>query len=54
MTVGEKLLALTLEYQRSVENRRPEYADIPGPPLGREPEEIGAEYEDVLRNFLTG
>lgn len=49
MTLGEKLLKLTAEYNRSVEAR--EYGM--GKPAGREPSVIAAEYEDSLRELLS-
>lgn len=52
MTDAEKLLNLTIEYQESVSNRTTAAA-YPGEALGREPEDIAAEYADALRLVLT-
>lgn len=38
MTLGEKLLDLTIEYGDSKANRSSEHEDLPGKPAGREPE----------------
>lgn len=51
MTLGKKLLDLTLEYQWSVENRTL-WAGL-GTPSGRTPEEIAAEYEATLKELHT-
>jgi hypothetical protein len=47
MTIGEKLLSLTAEYQQAG-NR----ADWGVDNAGRSREEIGAEYEATLRDLL--
>lgn len=48
MTLGEKLLNLTIEYRKAVE--LPAYGDYA--PATRKPEEIAAEYEAELRAGL--
>lgn len=54
MTLGEKLLALTVEYSASVSVRQPEYEALGGYAPGREPAEIGSDYEAALRELLGG
>lgn len=49
MTIGEKLLNLTIEYSHSVEAR----AHGMGTPAGREPAVIAADYEAGLRELLA-
>lgn len=53
MTLGEKLLKLTAEYQYSLETRSPSLDSYGGDPLGRAPQEIAAEYEATLKQLLT-
>lgn len=55
MTLGEQLLNLTVEYHASVksrDSRHDEYAGM-GDPVGREPAEIAADYETLLRSTLS-
>ena len=52
MTLGEKLLALTVEYSNSTNARSSDYSGVGGSASGREPSEIGAEYEATLRELL--
>lgn len=52
MTLGEKLMQLTIEYQESTQNRT-SWADYGGEPAGREPSAIGVEYEETLRRFIA-
>jgi hypothetical protein len=52
MTLGEKLLNLTVEYQAAVAARSEEWDEYGGKPVGREPSEIAAEYEDALRALV--
>lgn len=49
MTIGEKLLNLTAEYNLAMESR----AYDMGTPSGREPSVIAAEYENSLRELLV-
>lgn len=50
MTLGEKLLELTAEYQRAVAGADwPQYGGKPE----REPAAIAAEYEATVRELLT-
>lgn len=51
MSLGEKLLNLTVEYQQSVANREDGWPL--GTPVGREPSEIAADYEIVLKELLS-
>lgn len=51
MTIGERLLNLTAEYNNSVESR--EHSHLGGNPIGREPKVIAADYETVLRELLS-
>ena len=53
MTIGERLLDLTLEYKDTLEVRAL-MDEIDGSLLGREPAIIAAEYERVLRGLLSG
>lgn len=50
MTIGEKLLDLSAEYNRSKEVREDWDA---ANPVGREPQEIAADYEKALRELLA-
>lgn len=50
MTIGERLLDLTAEYNRSKEVREDWGTDNPA---GREPQEIAADYEKALRELLN-
>lgn len=47
MTIGEKLLDLTHEYQVAQQSMGDEYA-----PTTRAPEVIAAEYEDAMRELM--
>ena len=49
MTLGEKLLELTAEYQQ----RKDAEVFAPGEAAGRTTAEIGAEYEQTLRDLLA-
>lgn len=53
-TIGERLLNLAEEHRTSQENRRLfDSMEIPdSSPVGRNPDEIAAEYEAVLRELL--
>lgn len=51
MTLGEKLLNLSAEYQKSVASREAG-AIYGGVDVGREPSVIAAEYENVIREML--
>ena len=48
MTIGVKLLDLTLEYQTAQESAGDEYA-----PTTRTPEEIAADYEAALLELVN-
>lgn len=50
MSIGEKLLNLTIEYAAAVE-ARDMYAELPGVPRERTPAVIAAEYEAALRKL---
>lgn len=52
--LGRKLLDLTLEYQASIDARRDDYKMISqgAQPVGREPDDIAAEYESTIRAML--
>ena len=52
MTIGEKLLNLTIEYQASLTAREWTHASGDAP-AGREPSAIGAEYESTMRELLS-
>jgi hypothetical protein len=55
MTVGEKLLALSREYAESVSHREDGFVEYFGlTPMGREPEEIAAEYEALSKDLHGG
>jgi len=51
MTLGEKLLNLTVEYRDSQEARASAFAG--SSPAGREPSVIAAEYEAAITELLT-
>lgn len=51
MTLGEKLLNLSAEYQKSTASRESGDA-YGGVPAGREPAVIAAEYEASIRELL--
>jgi hypothetical protein len=52
MNLGEKLLELVIEYKDTIElNALSAQMDVPN--LGREPSEIGKEFERTLRLMLT-
>jgi len=53
MTLGERLLDLTVEYHTSTDTRNVEYQHMPGTPTGRDPKDIAVEYEAALRELLT-
>lgn len=56
MALGERLLNLTLEYQRSIEAREPDpqHDYLGGKPIGREPSAIADEYAEVLKMLVAG
>lgn len=54
MTLGEKLLDLSAEYQQSKTVRDGWSDTFGGKPHGREPSKIAAEYETALRELLVG
>lgn len=55
MALGERLLNLTLEYQRSIEAREPDpqHDYLGGTPVGREPSVIADEYVEVLKMLVV-
>lgn len=53
MTLGEKLLDLSAEYQRAKAVRDGWDQQYGGALSGREPSEIAADYEAALRELLT-
>lgn len=55
MEFGKKLLDLTLEYKASVDARDPQWDRVApgGTPVGREPADIAADYENVILNLLA-
>ena len=52
MTLGEKLLELTTEYQQAKE-ARDSYGDLGGVHTTREPAAIAADYEAVIKDLLA-
>ncbi|QDF17980.1 hypothetical protein SEA_CLARK_31 [Gordonia phage Clark] len=52
MSTGKLLLDLTIEYQAALDARRPEFTGI-GTPVGRDPEEIAADYEAAVVELVT-
>lgn len=53
MTLGEKLLSLTVEYQQSMVARSGWGDVFDGEASGREPAVIAAEYEEALLELLA-
>ena len=52
MTLGEKLLELTAEYQRGKKSRD-FYVDLGGVHTTREPAAINADYDAVIKDLLA-
>lgn len=53
MTMGEKLLQLTLEYQHATQTEEGHWDHLPGTPVARTRQEIAADYEDTIRELLA-
>lgn len=54
MSLGEKMLELTVEYKAAKDSRADSWPSIPGTPVGRDLEAIAADYEAALRELLAG
>ena len=50
MTLGEKLLSLTVEYRDAINGERHGYGE---PAFGRPVPDIAKDYEDTLRELLA-
>ena len=53
MTIGEKLLDLTIEYQES-KAARVSWNVYGAAPAGREPADIAADYSAAMRKLVVG
>ena len=53
MTLGERLLSLTVEYQRAVDTESGTWDSLPGTNVGRSTAEIASDYEAALRGLLA-
>lgn len=53
MTMGEKLLKLTLEYQEATQTEEGAWDSLPGTPVGRTRQEIAEDYENTIRELLV-
>ncbi|MDF9748612.1 hypothetical protein [Arthrobacter sp. ES3-54] len=51
ITIGEKLLSLTVEYRDATNGERHGYGDHPA--FGRPVSEIAKDYEDALRELIA-